>query len=915
MVLILNSLKVMLKKILKITGITIALLMLSVLAAPFLFKGKIIRAVKNYAATSLNAGIDFSEDVQISLFRDFPKLSLGLSDVRISGVDSFAQDTLFRAKQINLSMNLMSLFGSGPVEVSGIMLDHPDIYLKVLESGRANWDIVKPDSVVKPADTAASKFRLALKKLDLNHARIDYDDRSLGFRMVLKDVQHELSGDFTAERFVLRTLTSSPDFTLQYGGVSWLQKVQTRLKADLDMDMKEMRFAFREGTLALNALTLAAEGFVDMNDADMEMDLKLKAREQDFKSFLSIIPGMYRQSFKQIQSSGKLECAAFVKGKYSEQQLPAYQAKLQVQDGYFRYPDLPYAAEQIQLALQVYNPDGLTDHTRVDLNKLHMVLAGKALDASMLLQNPVSNPDIRAALKGELDLGRFSGLIPLEAGTKLSGLIRADLAAAGRYAALQAGEYESFNATGNLELQQLNYSSTDFPKGFLLQTAKMEFTPRQFSLPVCEGSYGSSDFSMKGSLQQFIGYALGKSKLLGSLNLSSRRLNVNEFLTESAPAEPVPADTLSLTAVVLPRDLTLDVAMQVDQLIYDNLSLEKVRGVARLDDGRLDLSGVQAGLMGGTIALDGAYDSRNSSNPAANLTMKLTSLSIPEGFNYFPLIRKFAPVARYAKGLFSADVSFSSVFSKTLKPNYRTMDVEGVVRVREATVEQLDIIKKLSSQLNVPVIQSFDLKNQKFAFSINQGVFSLKDSLDVNLPGGILMKLGGGSLFDESLRYGGRMLVPSRNFQTSSPLLAAWKQEAAKKGMQLTVPERLPVDFSVAGTLLQPKVSVALRTAASQAAADLKEQAKRQLEQQRAAAEQRAKDSLERLRIRGEQEAERLKREAVQKLEQEKQAAEARLQEEKRKAEEEAKRRLEAEKQKVKQQLKDKLKQSGGGGN
>jgi len=902
----------MLKKILKISGIAIGLLLLTVFLLPFLFKGKLVKAVKNYANSALLARVDFNEDVQLSLFRSFPRLSIGLSDVRISGVDSFSRDTLLKAEGIYLSVDVLSLLGKGPVKVSHITLDRPGICLKVLESGRANWDIVKPDSAIRPADTTASSFRLALQSLKLNKANIEYDDRSLGFGLQMKDLQHELSGDFTADRFLLRTITQSPDFTMSYGGVSWLSHVKTELKADLDMDMKAIRFTFSKGNLALNALNLGAEGFVDLNDSDMDMDLRVQALQQDFKSFLSIIPGMYQSSFKQLRASGNLQCAAFVKGKYSEQQLPAFQVKLNIQDGSFRYPDLPYGADQIQLALLVNNPDGVADHTLVDLNKFHAMLAGKALDASLLVKTPVSDPELKASLRGDVDLSRFAGLIPLSAGTRLSGLVHADVQAAGRYAAIEAGRFEDFMAQGAIVLNQIQYSSGNSQPALLLQSAQLDFNPKELAMPLCKGTYGKSDFDMKGSLRQFIAYALGKSTLEGSLDLNSRLLNVNEFLTTAAPAEPAASDTLPLEAVILPRNLKLSIGMAVDRLIYDNLTLDAVKGTAKLEDGRLDLAGLSAGILGGTIALDGVYDSRNSDNPLANLNISAASISIPESFRYFPIIRKFAPVARYAKGLFSAEISFNSVFNHLLKPNYKTMDVTGVVRISQAALEQLELVKKLSEQMNIPVIQSLDLKNQRFAFSINKGVFSLKDSLDLNLPGGIQMKLGGGSLLDETLQYGGRMMVPVKTMKAGNPLLGAWQQEAARKGIQVTAPERLPLDFSIGGTILQPQVKVALRSAVNQAAADLKSQAKKQLEQQKAAAEQRVKDSLNQLKLKSQQEAERYKAEAAQKLEQEKRAAEAKLAEEKKKVEEEAKRKVEAEKLKLKQQLRDKLKQGGG---
>jgi uncharacterized protein involved in outer membrane biogenesis len=913
MVLIL-TIKHMMRKFFKATGITIGVLILLVFLFPLFFKGTIVRAVKRYAQNAVMAKVDFNESVSLSLIKNFPNLSISISDVHISGIDSFAGDTLLQAGNISLTINLKSLFGSGPMEVSKVGLDEASLRLKVLASGKANWDIVKPDTAAVKTDTTAALFRLTLKEFNISRAALLYDDRSLGFNMQLQDLNHRLSGDFTASQFLLSTTTKAQQFTMEYGGISWVKKAKLELDADLDMDMNAMRFAFRKGTLLLNELQLAAEGFVAMNDADMDMDVRVQALRQDFKSFLSVIPGFYQNAFAQIRAAGSLAFTAMVKGKYSETQMPAFQTKLNIGDGSFSYPNMPFKAEQIKLNLEVANPDGVADHTIINLDTFHANIAGSPVQASLHVQTPVSDPNMRALLKGKLDLSRISGLLPLDKNTRLAGNVQADIAAAGRYSAIQSERYQDFAAKGGILVRELVYTAGASDPALQLNSMQLDFAPEKLNMPECKGTYGRSDFNMTGDLRDFIGYTLGKSVLAGNLKFSSKLLDVNEFLATPVPEATSNADTMPLLAPVLPQNLNLGFALSVEALKYENLTLKDVRGNAQIKDGQLDLTGVQAGLLGGTIAMKGVYDSRNSSNPAANLAFTASEMSIPQSFTYFPMVRKYAPLAQYAKGLFSADISFKSIFSDLLKPNYQTMEVRGLVRISEAAVEQLEVIKNISAQLGIPVASRVDLKNQRFAFNINRGVFSLEDSLSAVLPGGIQMKVGGGSLLDETLQYGGRLLMPVKGLKPDNSILNAWQQEAAKKGIQVRTPEQLPVDFSIGGRFSNPIVKVALRTAANQAAADLKAQAKKQLEQQKMAAEARAKDSLDRIRQAGIQEAERLKAEAARKLEQEKQAAEARVQEEKRKAEEEAKRKLEAEKQKLKQQLKDKLKQGSGGG-
>jgi hypothetical protein len=59
------------KKFLKISGITFLVLILALIALPFLFKGKIISMAREEANKNLNATVNFSDDIGINIFSSF----------------------------------------------------------------------------------------------------------------------------------------------------------------------------------------------------------------------------------------------------------------------------------------------------------------------------------------------------------------------------------------------------------------------------------------------------------------------------------------------------------------------------------------------------------------------------------------------------------------------------------------------------------------------------------------------------------------------------------------------------------------------------------------------------------------------------------------------------------------------------
>ena len=76
------------KKVLKYTGIGLLALLALAFFLPILFKGKIIKIVKAEINKNIEAKVDF-RDVSLSLFRHFPKLSIGLETISVVGVKEF----------------------------------------------------------------------------------------------------------------------------------------------------------------------------------------------------------------------------------------------------------------------------------------------------------------------------------------------------------------------------------------------------------------------------------------------------------------------------------------------------------------------------------------------------------------------------------------------------------------------------------------------------------------------------------------------------------------------------------------------------------------------------------------------------------------------------------------------------------
>ena len=112
--------KSLFRRILKWTGITFLVLIILLIALPFIFKDKIIQTVKDEANKSLNAKVDFGE-FDISLISSFPDFRFKIDNVSVIGVGEFEKDTLAYIKQTRLDLNLMSVIKGEQYKIKEII--------------------------------------------------------------------------------------------------------------------------------------------------------------------------------------------------------------------------------------------------------------------------------------------------------------------------------------------------------------------------------------------------------------------------------------------------------------------------------------------------------------------------------------------------------------------------------------------------------------------------------------------------------------------------------------------------------------------------------------------------------------------------------------------------------------------------
>ena len=163
-----NKLKPLVIKTLKISGITLGVLLLFMFIAPMIFPNTIAEKIKHFANEKLNGELNFKE-ANLSFFHNFPSLTLTLKDFSLKGSAPFKKDTLVAAKEIAFGINIRSLIFDKKVNIDQIFVSNALMNVKVNENGDANYNVYVSDS--KSTDTTTSSTALKLSKIQINQNR------------------------------------------------------------------------------------------------------------------------------------------------------------------------------------------------------------------------------------------------------------------------------------------------------------------------------------------------------------------------------------------------------------------------------------------------------------------------------------------------------------------------------------------------------------------------------------------------------------------------------------------------------------------------------------------------------------------------------------------------------------------------
>ncbi len=595
----------MLKKTLKWFFIVLIGIILAGVLLPFVFKEEIHENLKRIINENVNASVDF-KDISLSVFKDFPQLSVSVHDITVNGILEFENINLLSTSEASLSLPLKALFDSKEYEITKVNLDNPSVNILVLENQKANYDIIK----TAEQESSNSSLAINLEEFRIKNGSLMYMDLVTNQKMNIGNINSHSSVGLENETLRTKTIAEVNDISYWMDGIKYLSHAEAKTDLALEIiNRNDTNIKLKQGKLKLNEINLESSGNITLKKSEeIELDLDFSSGKSDFKDIWSLIPGVYTRDYADVKSSGSTIFEGKINGLYSENKLPSFDIKIKVNDGYIQYPEMPKSINDFNLISQIKSSDPLLKSLSVNISKFGFKLDNDEIGGKFYL----NQTKVKGDIKGSINAANWKELIPDESIKQLNGLMETELRIDANIEDILSQNYEKTNLDGYLQLNDIlvDYEGSLPTK---IKMARADFDPTKINISSDKITYGKSDYNIEGNIENPLNIFTSENSKMNLLS-RSKLIDLNEVMAvNSSTSETSTGSNLEIDSLATNiSNKTLTIECLADKIIYAEYEIDAAKLKGNYKGEKLNLENLSMNINGNDLSLDGVATNVNS---------------------------------------------------------------------------------------------------------------------------------------------------------------------------------------------------------------------------------------------------------------------------------------------------------------
>lgn len=660
--------------------------------------------VENLVVSKLNQNLltEISvDDINFSVLRKFPNASLEFKNVLIKSSKGFNKkdfnentDTLCFAKKLFLEFNIKDIIKK-KYNIQKVNLKNGEINLYIDKAGNENylfWNSSSDDE---------SSSNLDLNKVELDDVKIKHINKIKELNYKTQILNAILSGNFSEKVFDLSLNVKTQKNILKIENIEYLKERYLNAKISLKVD--EQKTKINKGNLDIDGIKFDVTG-----EFSNEINLDIKGKEINIKSFLSLLPRDLIKEIDDFKSDGLFYIDCNISGKIDKRNTPHINAMFGIENANVRYVSEAIDLENVNLE-GVYS-NGSKNRAETSMLKLKK-LSAKYNKSTFKGEYAIENfkkPKIVLNINAIAELNDIKELINSDTIEILDGKIQADFKYQGyqkNIDKLTESDFRYAKTQGFIRLLNANLKLVDNEMEYKNINGKCSFKNSDLFVDSLSLNIDVNDFYVRGWVKNIFPFLLFDNNVLSvNANVESKNIDIDYFINAFESENETNPTTKTNSNIVLDAFLVAD-NIKTDKFIANNL-----KGNFHYNNKKLIANNLSFNSMSGSITGEALFAELENGNYLLKSNANLKQIDITTLFNTFNNFSQDFILAENLKGKISGNVNYSSEWNSDFDFIENTVKAESSVKIEDGELINFEPMEELSSYIELE-----ELKHIKFS--------------------------------------------------------------------------------------------------------------------------------------------------------------------------------------------------------
>ncbi|NDK57276.1 AsmA-like C-terminal region-containing protein [Pontibacter fetidus] len=741
--------KGLVKKVLFYAAVSIAAVLGIAFTLVYVYQDQIIALFVTEANKHIKTKVEV-EKISLSLLDKFPQVAVSLDKVNIVEAVPGSDASLAKLSKLYFTFSIWDVV-RGKYNVNELYLEDGAIYVRVLQDGSVNYEIIKTDTTA----TANNDFAFDLKEINLQNVAILYNDLKLGQSYEADAHQLKAALAITPQFITIEANGDATINTIKISSGEYFKAKRVTLATRLQLERQKKTITLEPSVIEVEKAAYEVAGTINYAGTTA-LNLTLKGKNTSIQSMLSLLPQHITKEFNQYRSDGEVYFNGTIKGEVSPEKSPAIAFNFGCRNATFYHPDVKQRIEKLNFEGSFTNGAKQNSSTSaLTLKNLKGSLNNRPFYGNVSYSN-FKNPTIAFDLRGMVDVAYVLGLLQLEQVKSGSGLADVKIAFSGNFNEFKARPgNNTVNTSGDITLHNVNLHLADLPLPVNGMYGNFMFKRNDVAVSDFRGKLGASDFVLNGLFNNVMAWLLlDKQRLMVDADFSSNYLNFDQLLREDLNTPASARKSESGYRLEVSPDIAFNLSASVKKMQFRRFRGENIKGEVTLRNQVITTPNISFSAIGGNFAVRGSMDARQRNHIKLSTATRLNNMSVDSLFYVFENFNQDFILDRNLKGSLTANIISDVYLDSQLNPKTDLLEAEIEATIRNGQLLNFAPMQKMSA-----FVKRSELSNMRFSelhnnFYIQQRTIYIPEmDIRTNLSPLPSVSISGMHTFDQDMDY------------------------------------------------------------------------------------------------------------------------------------------------------------------